>query len=787
MYFIYNPVKPFEPKSDFHEQILAHVDDVPKKCRAVPSDSYETDYDSLSDEQVNYYIWWRECLRNGKLDSVDEGYAFLRMVEIANGTDTPDSAMEQIELLKTLGGMNTYEMGNFMADLCIVNNIDLPNHITRGPLHGAFVSAALSYPPRELSCEEIYWISSFPEIYPRDENKVTELFNNALHELEKYLLETTGRDLSAGYGKRTTMKYTPFKSYYPEKSVCYYVEYDEFDDRLSDLMKALLIYCAKKVDPDEKGRVSSVLTKDMRGIVDTAFLNGCVQRESVEKEWKGYRFIPESEYVSPIPLIKPLPKSMSSYRDPKDLRCSIRDNKYAVSDGPHPYVMSYCQKPSHNGMTDEQRSFYLYFRDCAREGKFIDTDEGYLWLLLVDLINNNYENSLETIIGIRNAYFPGINRSLPGLTAVEYAMMMGLDIPDDSLYPSYTEYSHIMTQILEDRDGYLSADGLMTMGGINNKTLKSNLDESCVDIANAVIRKINDELPKGILSKCRLKVRTEKMYLFSDVKHYRDGTRSYAYPISMVSYFSNDQFTSGVEAILRTVVQAMRAKRQNKKPSFTNYNAFGMDIRMIVTDSVEQYLNNGSPVKTSKSDVRIDKNAVEKAQNDLEDVTRMMAIEDSVVEETVKETIPERIVGDDPWQSLMSSLANDERSYLKALAEDGSDVKKSNKMVNSINSKAMDTIGDALIDDGGLLEDYVGNVRTMLDSGNNRLAFIDSLTEDEKKYLVVLVSDSKPKGRKPVNRIESINGKALRILGTEIIVDDFVVKEHSDWIRSLES
>ena len=786
MYFIYNPVKPFEPKSDFHEQILAHIDDVPKECRAVPSDSYETDYDSLSDEQVNYYIWWRECLRNGKLDSDDRGYAFLRMVEIANGTDTLDSAMKQIELLKTIGSMNICKMDNFLADLCIVNNLDLPNLFSRGHLNRVFVSAALSYPPRELNSEEIYWISGFPEVYPKDEIEVTELFNNALHELEKYLLETTGKDLSAGYGKRTTMKYTPFESYYPEKSV-YYVEYDEFDDRLSDLMKALLIYCAKKVDPDEKGRVSSILTKDMRKIVDTVFLKGHVQRDPVDKEWKGYRFIPESEYVSPNPAMTLLPAKLRAYDAPKGMRRSITEYKDAVSDGPHPYVMCYSQKPSHNGMTDEQRSFYLYFRDCARNGKFIDSDEGYLWLLLVDLINNNYENSLETIVGIRNAYFPGIDRTLPGLTAVEYAMFKGLDIPDDSLYSTYIEYAYIMTQILEGRDGYLSADGLMTLGDIDNKTLKSSLDESCVDVANIVIRRINDELPKGILFECDLKPETENMYLFSDLKHYRDSMKSSTYPIKLVDYYCEDIFDSGIESVLRTVVQAMRAKRQNRKPSFTDYSAFGLDIRKIVMDSVEQYLDKKASVKISKMVVRIDKDAVEKAQNDLEDVTRMMAIEDGVVEEMVKETIPEKIVGEDPWQSLMSSLADDERSYLKALAENGSDVKKSNKVVNSINSKAMDTIGDALIDDGGLLEDYVGNVRMMFESGNNRLAFVDSLTEDEKKYLVVLVSDLKPKGRKPVNRIKSINGKALRILGTEIIVDDSVAEEHQNWIRSLES
>ena len=64
MFMMFNPQTIlFEPKSDFHKQILTHIDDVPEECGNVPSNVKRTDYDILSEEQTRYYIWWSDCLR----------------------------------------------------------------------------------------------------------------------------------------------------------------------------------------------------------------------------------------------------------------------------------------------------------------------------------------------------------------------------------------------------------------------------------------------------------------------------------------------------------------------------------------------------------------------------------------------------------------------------------------------------------------------------------------------------------------------------------------------------
>lgn len=121
-------------------------------------------------------------------------------------------------------------------------------------------------------------------------------------------------------------------------------------------------------------------------------------------------------------------------------------------------------------------------------------------------------------------------------------------------------------------------------------------------------------------------------------------------------------------------------------------------------------------------EVDIDRDAVTKAQDDLDDVVRMMVIEGGETDEKVVdiavmdgEGVPKEAVGENPWQAFFSSLTDDERSYLCAMYESGGSQKRSINKVNSINSKAMDTVGDVLIDDSGLIEDYIEDIRRMVE------------------------------------------------------------------------
>ena len=62
--------------------------------------------------------------------------------------------------------------------------------------------------------------------------------------------------------------------------------------------------------------------------------------------------------------------------------------KYKDATGsPCEYVPFFSYVPQYDQMNREQFSYYLWFRDCARRGKYIKADQGYLFLYIFELIN----------------------------------------------------------------------------------------------------------------------------------------------------------------------------------------------------------------------------------------------------------------------------------------------------------------------------------------------------------------------------------------------------------------
>ena len=60
-----------------------------------------------------------------------------------------------------------------------------------------------------------------------------------------------------------------------------------------------------------------------------------------------------------------------------------------------------------------------------------------------------------------------------------------------------------------------------------------------------------------------------------------------------------------------------------------------------------------------------------------------------------------------------------------------------------------------------------------------------SLTDDERDYVITLVSGPGPKGRRPVKRVEVIDCKASLNIGSDLIVDGDIVPEHLEWTMTL--
>ena len=87
--------------------------------------------------------------------------------------------------------------------------------------------------------------------------------------------------------------------------------------------------------------------------------------------------------------------------------------------------------------------------------------------------------------------------------------------------------------------------------------------------------------------------------------------------------------------------------------------------------------------------------------------------EDTPVEETPEMVEPDGPTSEDPWSAFVSSLTDDEKGHLSSILH-GSP-KADVRLDDSINAKAMDTIGDTVIEEDSLVEDYMEDLRRALE------------------------------------------------------------------------
>ena len=114
----------------------------------------------------------------------------------------------------------------------------------------------------------------------------------------------------------------------------------------------------------------------------------------------------------------------------------------------------------------------------------------------------------------------------------------------------------------------------------------------------------------------------------------------------------------------------------------------------------------------------LDRAAVDAAAADLDAVTGMMAAGGE--EEETEEAPAELPEAEDPWEALASSLDGTERAFLLASLEgDGPSAlrgagRRPGEVESSINAKAMDRVGDAVMEDGAVYEEYEAEIRRVL-------------------------------------------------------------------------
>ena len=136
---------------------------------------------------------------------------------------------------------------------------------------------------------------------------------------------------------------------------------------------------------------------------------------------------------------------------------------------------------------------------------------------------------------------------------------------------------------------------------------------------------------------------------------------------------------------------------------------------------IENAVKKAMGLDTGKKKVELDPSALKGARDDLEAVKNMMIIE-SVDEKETDEKEDTVLEG---WGALAKALSGVQKSYLSEALNGGSrcaSIAKANNMTvakieDSINSLSMDAVGDVIVENQSIVEDYLDDVTGIVKGG----------------------------------------------------------------------
>lgn len=383
---------------------------------------------------------------------------------------------------------------------------------------------------------------------------------------------------------------------------------------------------------------------------------------------------------------------------------------------PSDYVKSGIWTPSYRAMSPEALNYYLHWRENVRRGRFLKSDMGYIRLFVSELItfNKDPKNDLALMSRLVSEYKDVniLQIGTIGDACVCYAVLNKIPLPK--------------VEILRDREliMFQTYDALCTEG-IGHLSVRNlmNLFYIEADLSDDIPY---DALYRRIISEIEVALsRNDDGYRLKDtLKPTRSGSDVY----NGLIYYGNrrrfnvmypkDLMTSTVGGILRDALVIMLCGCGCMRA----YSESDDDIVSITAINVTQGFLDGR-IRLEDAGFSLDPELIEESQKDLDAVTRMMRVDDEPIEDTVPDVVEHTTEPATGWEGLSASLTDIMRGYIVSIMDGSSDsfLKRNGlrrtAIEKEVNTLAMDMVGDIILEDGTLIEDYLDEIEEMIDDG----------------------------------------------------------------------
>ena len=729
--------------ADFRDQIEQYKDETRERTEYKESGYIRPDYSVLQGPRLDYYFWWRAQVDDGNLPQVDAGYAWLRAVELINSKDDPKEVMRRIVNFAKVCS-KSMRLAPFVCslplDYALVHNLSLGSVPRERPFPKSQVLLTwdltrhpIRMPDTDLLLDSVFY--RWYDVLDTDESTMADIVCMSLAGIDEFTRSSTGKGVVRSTGCEWEMKdifpYSGYADYSGAKHLSMPsvpLREGPFHDLLEAIVKQAV--ALMREDGVRGPQVPKTFPKAYRRIVAAA-VDAAVNDDAWDARvfrnpsppegdiWRDDDLERPEDDEEPHVALRPIP-NMEIGTPPMTTR-EIDSNWDLESDVLPPYVSSGRNKTSYRFMDEQQKAFYIGWRSQARKGRYTDTDRGYLWLYCVELINHDYvpdniQDELERAVDAFYDAFPPPRFLFRA--AVDHALLHGMDtppVPDADCSPALA-----YTKLRSDPIGRISPDVARALADYPALSLEKYVrgyERLYSDVFTAAYRATDVY--------CYEKFHRRLYAMAFDAK-YKSQVRLYDelwYPKRLTVDLTYLRIAGSVrlQGILDGTLKVC-LRSVGKRIGRTHPRVPDMDPDMV--DAIEEAIS-GVFGRIEKEDalakalrdasrIKIDRAAVESAESDLRVVTGLMATEE---EEEPEESPFEASTGTvgDGWEALESALDAVEMDYLRygndALKGTG---RRPQAVEESINNKAMDAVGDAIMEDGTVFEDYEEDVRRML-------------------------------------------------------------------------
>lgn len=711
------------PDTSFPEDVEKYRNATVEKCDYVKSSEIIKGLRHATPPELSYYLYWRSQLKKGEVPEFDTGYVYVRLSEMILDGEPKDNVREMSLILNSSSPYSVeYRMtAQTLLKYCLYRGLDMKgldlldeyaDIVTGEYVRGNF---------ELLGVNDIISIGNKrEELYDLDDTAAFTVCR-ALHAIDENMIERTGVGMSEAFGQPSAKRITLFENliwYTEDEYILEYRDYTADKEFMRIFLNTALYVIALFEDRKKAKKCSSaeLLTDDEKRIIEQT-VSGDIPEFTRRSYGPCCKLRPATlNDINLIDLsnpdeVHPKPDYRSIfffYSRPRNMEKFLEDAE-TYEDVYRTDIREYCRYP-HDGLrklsslSREQLEYYLFWRTLVAEGKYTDCDDGYVWHYLFELVNTNDDKEYvaDQMVRLYRAY----KSELVLNEYCEYAIAN--DIPyviTETSRINAIAGSYALDGMFDSGTAGLSVNAIINMCMIEDYNAeKFRSIDGCADVVNRCLVKINRQ--EDIRKKYRIKNTKVKIKSFSMVRIRYNGIPEKT--ITIHNYINNSEFLKSLRVLTRGVAVALNGSRKMKQ-----LEAFGINCIPVINEAIED-IKTEERLKLRKKiaeKISLSASSIEKAEIDLNSVSEMMSVEEE--EEKSMEFIDRNENTETGWGAFGKMLDDKCKAYLSDIFS-GKKVRKNTKTEDMINSASMDTVGDIVVENGLIIEDYADELREIL-------------------------------------------------------------------------